>query len=226
MPSVMHLAEEVCAGAEVYYTGRTGGQYYKTAFILCDDYTELASKLFLISSPGEWSDETGGGHWKGYRRVMSDVLDECRANHAAKVDRIAELQKAMIERRETRNHFFHSAQLLDLNITFRVCVEAYCDLFEYCESLFDEWPQVASGVRNLETLILLFKLDRHALSEPSIEVRVHEVIEAWSRNSTSRRRSGVQEARFPEDLHLRMCVINGSTALRDQLAAVLAAAAA
>jgi hypothetical protein len=225
MPSVMHLAEEVCAGAEIYYTGRTGGQYYKTAFILCDDYTELASKLFLLSSSSEWSDATEGGSWKGYKRVMTDVLDECQANHAAKADRIAELQKSMNERRQTRNHFFHSAQLLDLNITFRVCIEAYCDLFEYCEALFDEWPQVATGVRNLETLILLFRLDRHALSEPSIEVQVHEVISEWARNSVSRRKAGVQEARFPEDLHLRMCVINGSTALRDQLAAVLAAAA-
>jgi hypothetical protein len=224
MPSVMHLAEEVCAGAEIYYTGKTGGQYFKTAFILCDDYTELASKLFLTLSPGEWADTTAGGHWKGYKRVLADVLDSCRVNEPAKADRVAELQKAMNERRQTRNHFFHSAQLLDLNITFRVCVEAYCDLFEYCEALFKDWPQVASGVRNLETLVLLFRLERHALGDPSIEVRVHEVMRGWARNSVSRGRSGVQEARFPEDLHLRMCVINGSTALRDQLATVLAAA--
>jgi hypothetical protein len=49
MNQLPYLLDEICAGVEIYYTGRTGGQYLKTAFILCDDYTKLAAKLFLLS---------------------------------------------------------------------------------------------------------------------------------------------------------------------------------
>jgi hypothetical protein len=47
---------EICAGIEIFYSSKTGGQFWKTAFILCDNYTELASKLFLIANDPKWSD--------------------------------------------------------------------------------------------------------------------------------------------------------------------------
>jgi len=221
MVSVMHLAEEICAGAEIYYTGKTGGQYFKTAFILCDDYTELSSKLFLLQSDSNWSDKKMNGHWKSYRQVLADAHKECENSRTNVAERVAELQREMQARRERRNEFFHSANLLDLSITFRTCVEAFCDLFEYCELLFEGWERAVASVRNLETLTLLFELDRCALSDPIVSGRVNDVVGDWARNKSSKKTLGVQEAQFPEDLHLRMCVINGSTELRDRLRVIL-----
>jgi hypothetical protein len=56
MPPLPYLLDEICAGAEIYYTGRTGGQYLKTALVLCDDYSELVSKLFLRTNDSDWTD--------------------------------------------------------------------------------------------------------------------------------------------------------------------------
>jgi hypothetical protein len=213
-----HLADEICAGAEIYFTGRQGGQYLKTAFILCDDYTELTSKLYLIQNDTEWSDSVNG-RFKPYQRVLADV-------HGVLLSEIAEeiktLQAAMKVRRERRNRFFHSAELLDLNITARMAVEAYCDLFRYCELLFGkEWERAVQGARNLATLIVLFGLELAAFANPDITSRCGKILEGWPRNAKSGRKTGVHQAAYPEDLHLRLCVIFGGTQLRDQLAQLL-----
>lgn len=52
-----YLIDEICAAVEIYFTGRAGGQYLRTAFILCDNYTELIAKLFLLSDDPKWSEE-------------------------------------------------------------------------------------------------------------------------------------------------------------------------
>ena len=62
----------VCAGVEIYYTGKQGGQYLKTAFILCDDYTELTSKLFLLNKNLSWSDTNQSGRFKNYHNVLDE----------------------------------------------------------------------------------------------------------------------------------------------------------
>jgi hypothetical protein len=210
-----HLADEICAGAEIYFTGRQGGQYSKTAFILCDDYTELASKLFLIEDDPNWSEEISG-RFKGYRTILADVHGRPALETVAA--EIGDLQSEMKTRRNRRNRFFHSAELLDLNITARMGVEAYCDLFRYCELLFaDKWQRATAGARNLETLIILFKLELAAFSNPDITGRCGKILESWPRNGMSGRRSGVHQAAYPEDLHLRLCVIFGSNQLRDRL---------
>ena len=215
MSRLTHLADEICAGAEIYFTGRQGGQYLKTAFILCDDYTELASKLFLLENTEGWRDDNGRGGFKSYHQVLSDVCD-ANGNVSLLCDR-------MRERRVRRNDFFHSAHLLDLNITPRMCVEAFCDLFEYCEMLFcSEWSVAGSGARNLETLITLFRLEHLTFSDPDIGRTVGQVIGQWPRNAASKKRSGVHVAMYPEDLHLRLCVISGGSQLRDRLLEVLA----
>jgi hypothetical protein len=211
-----HLADEICAGAEVYFTGRQGGQYLKTAFILCDDYTELGSKLFLIERTQGWSD-ISGGRFKSYHRVMQDVVNACAD--------VKDLCERMKERRDRRNGFFHSAQLLDLSVTTRMCVEAFCDLFDYCELLFDDqWRVAVSGARNLETLAILFQLESLAFSDPNMNRRIGEVIENWPRNAKSKKQTGVHIAQYPEDLHLRLCVISGGQLLHAKLRELLSGA--
>ena len=46
----------------------------------------------------------------------------------------------MKQRRELHNDFFHSAKLLTLSVAHRDCVEAFCDLLDYGELLFQtQW---------------------------------------------------------------------------------------
>ncbi len=42
--SLHHLTGELETGLEIFFTGRSAGQYWKTAFILCDNYSELTAK--------------------------------------------------------------------------------------------------------------------------------------------------------------------------------------
>lgn len=56
MSQLTYLMREIGAGVEIFYSSRTGGQFLKTAFILCDNYTELASKLFLVEDDPKWAD--------------------------------------------------------------------------------------------------------------------------------------------------------------------------
>ena len=214
MSRLQHLADEICAGAEVYFTGREGGQYIKTAFILCDDYTELASKLFLTEGDPGWTETRPNGRFKSYHEVLGDVTSVCPG--------ATDLCALMRERRERRNAFFHSAQLLDLSITSRMCVEAFCDLFTYCDQLFDgSWKDCVASARNLEIFELLFRIERHAYSDPQLNSKVKNLIRRVPRTNFSSSRQGIQVAEFPEDLHLRLPVINGGRALRDALAALL-----
>lgn len=214
MNRLPHLADEICAGAEIYFSGRQGGQYLKTAFILCDDYTELGSKLYLIERTHGWKDENDKGSFKNYHQVLDDVV--------AEAPQVEALCSEMKERRKRRNDFFHSALLLDLNIGPRMCVDAFCDLFTYCETLFgDDWLRAASAARNLETLVVLFRLEQLTFSDPDVGRRINKIIEEAPRNATTRRRTGVHIATYPEDLHLRLCVISGGHRLRDQLIELL-----
>jgi hypothetical protein len=216
----MHLADEICAGAEIYFTGRTGSQYLKTAFILCDDYTELASKLYLIEHNSNWDDKRANGSFKGYRQILKDAHEHL--THPTVAGEVQELQRHMCERRKRRNGFFHSADLLDLNLGTRTCIEAFCELFRYCELLFDSrWTTIVAGAGNLETLIALFRLESLAFSDPDIRRRVAHIIETQPSNRSTTRKTGVHVAAYPEDLHLRLCVINRGNLLRDQLLTLL-----
>jgi hypothetical protein len=213
-----HLADEICAGAEIYFTGRQGGQYLKTAFILCDDYTELASKLYLIGRDANWADRADG-HFKGYRRVLDDARDAVPGTIRSEVER---LHAEMKTRRDRRNRFFHSAELLDLNITARMAVEAFCELFRYCELLFgQEWDIAAEGARHLATLVVLFRLERVAFANPDVTRQLGRILEEWPRNTTSAKKRGVHQATYPEDLHLRLCVSVGGAGLRARLVELL-----
>ena len=58
-----YLIAEINAALEVYLSGRTGHQYNRTSFILCDDGAELASKLFLLTDNANWSDTRSNGSY-------------------------------------------------------------------------------------------------------------------------------------------------------------------
>jgi hypothetical protein len=131
MGQLRYLLLEVCAGVEIFFTGRSGSVYLKTAFILCDDYTELASKLFLLTDDPKWSDKDKHGRFKKYHTVLNDVRGVISAKRAADLPKLNTLQAEMKNRRRSRNDFFHSANLLNLNVAAHNCVEAYCDLLDY-----------------------------------------------------------------------------------------------
>jgi hypothetical protein len=212
-----YLLDEITAGAEIYYSGRIGGQYLKSSFILCDDFTELTSKLFLLCENPAWSDRTTRG-FKSYHRVKVDVEDALAIARGGDVAAAREFHTRMRSRRDRRNRFFHGADLLDLNVTQRMCLESYCDLLQYGRLLFEKaWTDAVAGSRNLETYELLFEVERRALSDPAVASGLMRLLSSWPRNSPGTRRVGIQVAVHPEDLHLRLCVINGGAVLRDRL---------
>jgi len=221
-PSLTYLVDEICAGVEIYYTGRTGGQYLKTAFILCDDYSELVSKLFLLTDNRQWTDKKPNNKLKNYHNVMQDVKAVVTVKMAVHLQKVNDLQDAMTNRRKRRNDFFHSAGLLDLSVTSRNCVEAFCDLLEYGEILFGtDWRTALESCRNLATLEVMLQLEKLAFSDPSIQAKANRIFQDWPRNISNSCRKGVHLAEYPEDLHLRLCVTCGGKALRDKLKALM-----
>ena len=50
------MIEDINAGAEAFFSSHADAPNYKMAFILCDDYTELATKLYLKNTNPNWSD--------------------------------------------------------------------------------------------------------------------------------------------------------------------------
>ncbi len=255
--SLRSLLREICSGIEIYYTGRSEGEYLKTAFILYDDYSELASKLWLLNDDAKWRDTrdkqsrkyetalknvaaaaqgTGsataeeialiqsggrGDSFKSYDEVLNDVrvvFDKKRTKEVAALDR---LQNAMKARRKQRNGFFHSAHLLSLTIDKLQCVEAFCDLLDYGELLFrDAWREEISGVRNLDTLQVLLRLEKKSFGDPALTERMSRILQNWPRNDQARARGNLVTM-HPSDLYLRLCVIHGGPELRRQLETLL-----
>ncbi|HRF95047.1 MAG TPA: hypothetical protein PLZ51_07630, partial [Aggregatilineales bacterium] len=75
----------------------------------------------------------------------------------------------MRKRRQRRNDFFHSTNLLDLDIRKAECIESFCDLIDYGNILFGNpsdnpnlthWQDAIAQIRDLETLIILLRLER------------------------------------------------------------------
>jgi len=220
--SLTYLMDEICAGVEIYYTGRTGGQYLKTAFILCDDYSELVSKLFLLTYDTTWSDQKANNNFKNYHDIIKDTENVVAAKMGAQLSRIKELQDAMKKRRGRRNDFFHSTGLLDLSVTQRNCVEAYCDILEYGEILLGaDWRSAVESARNLSTLEIMLQLEKLAFSDPSITPNMNQILQNWPRNIKNSKQKGVHLSEYPEDLHLRLCVTCGGKSLRDKLKALI-----
>ncbi len=223
MGQLTYLLDEICAGIEIYYTGRTGGQYLKTAFILCDDYNELTSKLFLLTDDRTWSDTKSKGRFKNYHDIQSDVKAVFRARRASELKLVERIHNDMATRRTRRNDFFHSTHLLDLSVTQRICVEAFCDLLDYGKLLFGEnWTTELCSARNMETMSILLLLEKKSFGDPAITPKVNEILARWPRNTISAPpKKGVHVTSHPEDLHLRLCVVGGGQDLKEKLKTLL-----
>ena len=103
MAELPYLITEICAALEIYYSGRTGGQYLKTAFILCDDYTELTSKLFLLKDSPKWSDKKNEDKFKNYHDIQRDVQAVFKAKRPGELTQVERLHDAMKGRHSRRN---------------------------------------------------------------------------------------------------------------------------
>ncbi len=220
--TLIYLMDEICAGVEIYYSGRQGGQYLKTGFILCDDYTELTSKLFLITKNAGWLDRKPDGRFKNYHDIQQDIRDFIRNTRPADSTQILALSTLMETRRNRRNDFFHSTTLLDLSVTQRICVEAFCDLLDYGLLLFgSEWIAAVSTCRNLGTLEILLRLEKKSFNDPSILAKMNRIFARIPRNGASLPKNGAQITYPFEDLYYRMCVISGGKELKTALATLL-----
>jgi hypothetical protein len=222
MSKLPYLVAEINYALEVYVSGRTGQQYNRIAFILCDDSAELASKLFLIRDAPAWTDTKPNGHFKRFNEVTAEVRTVFKAKRAGDYAAADVLVKKIEGRRERRNQFFHSTHLLDLNFHARDCVEAFCDLLDYGKLLFpNDWDTGVSAAGNMETCEALIRLDRKAYGDPSVGPRVNDILAKWPRNSPAPKPKGCEVAHHAEDMHLRLAIRNGGRLLRDRLRALL-----
>ena len=226
MPQLVYLMDEIGSGMEIYYSSRQGGRYLNTAFILCDDYVELLSKLWLVENVPNWQDTNENGRFKSFPQILTDIENGTNGNfppdeHA----RILELTAQMRIRRTRRNEFFHSTHLLGLNVNKRGCVEAFCDLTEFGELLFDDdWRREIEASTKTEILCELFQLEKITFADPTIEPKINELLAAWpcrEKEGRSIPKKGTQYTKHPEDLHLRLCLDWGGRELRDALRALL-----
>jgi hypothetical protein len=178
MSKLIYLVDEIRAALEIYYSGRTGGQYWRTAFILCDDYTELVSKLFLLTDNPNWSDtRPNDSRFKNYHEIQADVRGVFAAKRPVDLPRVQELHDRVKDRRDRRNDFFHSTHLLDLSVTSRNCVEAFCDLLGYGELLFGaSWQREISDCHDFETLGVLLRLEKLSFSDATIWPKVCRIL--------------------------------------------------
>ena len=225
MPQLVYLVDEIGSGMEIYYSSRLSGRYLKAAFILCDDYVELLSKLWLVENVNGWTDKKGNGSFKNFQQILGDVKSNKNGRgHPSEHQRIVELTDGMKERRTRRNEFFHSTRLLDLNVNKRGCVEAFCDLIEFGELLFDDdWRREIETNTKTDILCTLFRLEKKAFTNPTIEPCINELLGSWPRREKERSvsKKGTQYAKHPEDLHLRLCLDWGGLELRDAIKTLL-----
>ena len=175
-----YLVAEINAALEVYLTGRTGQQYNRTAFILCDDGAELAGKLLLLIDNPQWSDAKANGRFKNFKDVSAEVRAVFLAKRAGDHAAVDALLKRIEGRRDRRNGFFHSTHLLDLNLHPRDCVEAFCGLLDYGRLLFPaDWDTNVAIAGNMETCEAILRLDQKTYNDPSIGPKVNAVFAKW-----------------------------------------------
>jgi len=222
MTKLPYLVAEINAALEVYLSGRTGQQYNRTAFILCDDCGELASKLFLLTDRPNWSDRRPNNSFKNFKEVSDEVRGIFLAKRAADHPAGDTLLKRIQARRDRRNKFFHSTDLLDLTLQPRDCVDAFCDLIDYGKLLFPaDWETEVAAAGNMETCETLIRLDRKAYGDPGVGAKVNEIFAKWPRNGPNQKKKGCEIAHHAEDMHLRLAIRNGGRRLRDKLRALL-----
>jgi hypothetical protein len=220
--SLHYLMGEIETGLEILFTGKTAGQYWKTAFILCDNYTELTVKLFLVTKVTGWTDLKPNGKFKSYHDILKDI-EACTLFTASDLVGVKTLHVMLKARREQRNDFFHSANLLKLNVHFSDAIAAFCGLLEYGKLLFGtDWESGVNGRPVLCNLAILVRLEHKALTtDPTITSKVNTIFRDWRKNKQSVQAKGAFVTEFPEDVHRRMVIINGGVELRNKLIALL-----
>lgn len=222
MSKLPYLVAEANAAMEVYLSGRTGQQYNRTAFILCDDCAELASKLFLLTDSPAWSDTNPGGGYKGFRTVTREVAAVIQAKRAADHAAVDALRLRIEARRDRRNNVFHSTTLLDLTFHARDCVEGFVDLLDYGKLLFPaDWDGAVAAAGNMETCEVVLRLDKKSYADPSVGPKMNAILQRQPRLGERPAKKGCDVAHHPEDLHLRLAIRNGNKDLRDKLRALL-----
>jgi hypothetical protein len=222
MSRLLDLVCEVRNGLEIYYSGRANGKYYKTAFILCDDYSELLSKLYLLDHDPAWN-ETGAGpgaRFKSYTNVLGDVLRVLTERSPEDVPRFSGIRRNLEERRALRNKFFHKADLLNLNLNQRQCIGAFLGLLAYGQLLYkDDWDEAIERNRGMETFTNLLWIEAGTLANPIWAKRLNDILQNWPRHEADQPvpEKGIQTVSFPDDLHLRLCALWGGDDFRDEI---------
>lgn len=218
MSKLRALVEEVDAALEIHIAARTDTRFNRTVFILADDCAELASKLFLIRRDPAWSDTRPDGRFKTFRNVTGEV-------RAARPDTTAFLAN-IEERRDRRNGFFHSAQLLDLTLGNHRVDHALVDLLDYCDTLFGaDWRAEAAATAAMETAAALVRLDFATRANPVLQHRVRDVLASVPRHGApTKATKGCAVVVHPADQQVAIAVRMGGKALRDQLLAILRSA--
>jgi len=223
MSKLSYLVAEINCALEVYFSGRTGQQYNRISFILCDDSAELANKLFLLIDNPMWSDvKKANGPFKNFKEVSGEVREVFMAKRATDHTSADAVLRRIEGRRDRRNKFFHSTDLLDLTLQPRDCVEAFCDLLDYGKLLFPVvWDTEVAAAGNINTCEALIRLDRMTYGDPSVGPKVNDVLAKWPRNGPNPKKRGCEVAHHAEDMHLRLAIRNGGNGLRDRLRALL-----
>jgi hypothetical protein len=222
MSKLPYLVAEINAALEVYLAGRNGQQYNRTAFILCDDGVELASKLFLITDMASWSDTKTNGRFKNFKEVTKEVRAVFLATRAPDHVVLQTLLERIEARRDRRNAFFHSTHLLDLNLHPRDCVEAFCDLLDYGKLLFPaDWDSAVTAAGNMETCEVVVRIDKKTYGDPSVGPKMNDILCHLPRSGPRPKKKGCEVAHHAEDIHLRLAIRNGGKGLRDKLRALL-----
>jgi hypothetical protein len=245
-----YLVNEINAAMEVYLSGRTGQQYNRTAFILCDDCAELASKLFLLTDKKTWSDKKPGvatkpcpmnppppacprhpaniaappteAGFKSFRDVTADVRAVFLTKRAADHPAVDALLNSIESRRDRRNKFFHSTDLLDLTLQPPDCVRALVDLLDYGKLLFGAtWDTEVAAAGNMETCEAVLRVDKKSYADPSVGPKMNSLLQRQPRLGVKPVKKGCEVAHHPEDLHLRLAIRNGNKDLRDKLRALI-----
>lgn len=224
--SLQYLMPEIENGLEILFTGKTAGQYWKTAFVLCDNYSELTAKLFLSAKVAGWTDKKANGTFKNYHDILSDVLAAPPiASAPATLAAVQALNVELKARRDQRNDFFHSANLLKLNVHFLDTLTAFCGLLDFGKQLFGaDWDTATNSRPALQNLVLLVRVEHKALTaDYSVQHKLEEISRKWNRikDKATVPKKGAYPAEFPEDVHRRMVIINGGQKLATELQRLL-----
>ena len=212
-----YLLREIAFGMEIYYRGRSTAASFKSAFILCDDYTELVTKLYLLENDPQWK-----GGYGNYEPILKEAA-KALAKHPD-IARVKRLQGEMVGRRKWRNNFFHSTDLLELTLGREDCVNAYLDLCEYGRLLFwkdDAWERTASGVPNFETLHLLLRVERQGFTRIQVRDRLETLLRDFPQNSSKHPKKGSHVVYYPNDDHLITTVVYADEGFRASLKSLL-----